>query len=168
MAPLDLDAFAYLTIVAFLDSLQGMQMQNIDHASFQRSLRQVNELYGQGPATAEPPEGAAPCADCMQMISTIGSSGALSSSGQHLAAGIFPEGAEDAPDALLHVVCDEAEGVDGVVNVLGGLEVAPKAHLPNHIKALPLQQATVLQPCWLLAGRLKPGTASALERWRSL
>ena len=57
----------------------------------------------------------------------------------HLAAGVFAEGVEDAPDTLLHVVRHEAEGIDGVVNVLGGLKILPKARFPDHIEAFPLR-----------------------------
>ena len=65
--------------------------------------------------------------------------------------------------ALLQVIRQLLEGVDGVVDVLGGLEVAPKAHLPNHIEALPLQPTIVLQPSWLLTDCPQSNTASALE-----
>lgn len=58
----------------------------------------------------------------------------------YLAEGVLAPGVDEPVDALLQVICQLLEGVDGVVNVLGGLEVPPEAHLPDHIKALPLRR----------------------------
>ena len=57
----------------------------------------------------------------------------------HLAEGVLAPGVDEAIDALLQVVCQQLEGVDWVVNVLGRLKVPPKAHLANYVKALPLR-----------------------------